>query len=91
MGWIPAGYVQLSGTWTRDLNWADSTVLANNFLQWNSAGSVVYAGLVWRRQAECKLFFFGNYEEADPSHADYRYNTYGFVFPSEAIQYDLRR
>lgn len=89
VGWMPAGYVQLSGSWTRDLAWADSTVLANNFLQWNKAGGVV-AGLVWRRLAECKIFFFGNYDEAYHSNANYSYNTYGFHFPEECEQYDRR-
>ena len=90
VGWIPAGYVQLSGSYTLDLAWADSTVLANNFLQWNSAGGVVYPGLVWRRLAECKLFFFADYEEANPGSSEYRYNNYGFIFPSNAAQYDYR-
>ena len=90
VGWMPAGYVQLSGSWTRDLAWADSTVLANNFLQWNKAGGVV-AGLVWRRLAECKIFFFGNYDEAYHSNANYSYNTYGFNFPDECAQYDRRQ
>lgn len=90
VGWMPAGYVQLSGSWTRDLAWADSTVLANNFLQWNKAGGVV-AGLVWRRLAECKIFFFGNYDEAYHSNANYSYNTYGFHFPDECAQYDRRQ
>lgn len=90
VGWMPAGYVQLSGSWTRDLAWADSTVLANNFLQWNKAGGVV-AGLVWRRLAECKIFFFGNYDEAYHSNANYSYNTYGFHFPEEFEQYDRRQ
>ena len=90
VGWMPAGYVQLSGSWTRDLAWADSTVLANNFLQWNKAGGVV-AGLVWRRLAECKIFFFGNYDEAYHSNANYSYNTYGFHFPEECEQYDRRQ
>lgn len=89
VGWMPAGYIQLSGSWTRDLAWADSTVLANNFLQWNKAGGVV-AGLVWRRLAECKIFFFGNYDEAYHSNANYSYNTYGFHFPEECEQYDRR-
>ena len=69
---------------------SDSTVLANNFLQWNSAGGVVYPGLVWRRLAECKLFFFADYEEANPGSSEYRYNNYGFIFPSNAAQYDYR-
>ena len=65
-GWMPAGYVRLSGSWTHDLAYADSTVLANNILQWNLAGDSVWEGLVIRRLAECKIFFFGNYKAATP-------------------------
>ena len=91
-GWMPAGNVRLSGSWTHDLAWADSTVLANNFLQWNQAGGgVVWEGLVIRRLAECKIFFFGNYKAATPGDSDYRYNIYGFDFPLSAEAYDYRR
>ena len=89
VGWIPAGYVQLSGNYEHDLAYADSTALANNFLQWNKAGGVI-PGLVLRRLAECKIFFFGNYAEADHSHPEYKYNTYGFIFPDDCKQYDYR-
>lgn len=90
VGWVSAGYIQLSGNWTKDLAYADSTVLANNFLQWNKAGGVI-PGLVLRRLAECKIFFFGNYSEALHSNANYKYNTYGFQFPNDCKQYDYRR
>ena len=91
-GWMPAGNVRLDGSWTHDLAWADSTVLANNFLQWNQAGGgVVWEGLVIRRLAECKIFFFGNYKAATPGDSDYRYNIYGFDFPLSAEAYDYRR
>ena len=91
-GWMPAGYVRLDGSWTHDLAYADSTVLANNFLQWNQAGGgVVWEGLVIRRLAECKIFFFGNYKAATPGDSDYRYNIYGFDFPLSAEAYDYRR
>lgn len=90
-GWMPAGYVTLSGSnLTHDLAYADSTVLANNLLQWCKAGNTVYAGLVYRRLAEAKIFFFGNYQEAYHSHASYQKNTYGFVYPSVCAQYDKR-
>ena len=91
-GWMPAGNVRLDGSWTHDLAYADSTVLANNFLQWNQAGGgVVWEGLVIRRLAECKIFFFGNYKAATPGDSDYRYNIYGFDFPLSAEAYDYRR
>ena len=90
-GWMPAGYVRLSGSWTHDLAYADSTVLANNFLQWNQAGGGVWEGLVIRRLAECKIFFFGNYKAATPGNENYRYNIYGFDFPLSAEAYDYRK
>ena len=90
VGWMPAGYVQLSGSWTRDLAWADSTVLANNFLQWNKAGGV-QPGLVYRRLAECNIFFFGDYEKAMKANGYWGINYYGFNFPEECEQYDRRQ
>lgn len=89
-GWLPSGYVKLSGSFTRDLNYADSTSLANEFLQWHRAGGRCVPGLVYRRLAECKLFFFGNYEEAVNGHANYRKNTYGFLYPSCCKNLDQR-
>lgn len=90
-GWMPAGYVRLnSSRLIHDLNYADSTVLANNFLQWHTANSVHYVGLIRRRMAECKMFFFANYEEANSSHPNYTKNTYGFVFPPCCKSYDYR-
>lgn len=90
VGWMPAGYVQFSGSWTRDLAWADSTVLANNFLQWNKAGGV-QPGLVYRRLAECNIFFFGDYEKAMKANGYWGINYYGFNFPDECAQYDRRQ
>lgn len=90
VGWMPAGYIQISGSWTRDLAWADSTVLANNFLQWNKAGGV-QPGLVYRRLAECNIFFFGDYEKAMKANGYWGINYYGFNFPDECAQYDRRQ
>lgn len=82
-GWMPAGYVDLGlSNPIHDLNYVDSTVLAYNFLQWHTSAGKHYVGLLRRRLAECKLFFFGNYEEMSMSHPNYRKNTYGFVFPT---------
>lgn len=85
-GWVPAGYIGISGA-SHDLTYADSTVLANNILQWNKAGGI-QPGLVWRRLGECKIFFFGDYSGANPASSDYHSNTYGFKFPSEIADYD---
>ena len=82
-GWMPAGYVNLNlSNPIHDLNYVDSTVLAYNFLQWHTSSGTHYVGLLRRRLAECKIFFFGNYAEANSSHPNYKKNTYGFVFPT---------
>ena len=89
-GWIPAGYVSLTGSYQKDLAYGDVTVLANNFLQWHTASGVHYEGLIWRRMAEAKIFFHANYAEAYHSHANYRKNTYGFLYPSCCSRFDIR-
>ena len=89
-GWISAGYVKLSGSRQCDLTYVDSTVLANNFLQWNKAGGV-QPGLVYRRLAECNIFFFGDYEKAMKANGYWGINYYGFNFPDECAQYDRRQ
>lgn len=83
-GWIAASLVSLNDdTLEHDLAYADSTALAHEYLNWNVAGGQHVSGLLWRRVAECKIFFFGNYAEAFHSHENYFHNTYGFIFPSE--------
>lgn len=90
-GWIPAGLVKLSGSdLTHDMAYADSITVANNMLQWNKSNRKVYEGLVLRRMAEAKVFFYGNYAEAYHSHANYKKNTYGFVFPDDCKAFDYR-
>ena len=85
---MPAGYVRLSGSAPCNLGWVDSTVLANNFLQWNTGG---IPGLVYRRMAECKIFFFGNYYEALKPNGYWTKNTYGFHFPANISHLDSNR
>ena len=100
-GWMPAGKVNLSATGlTRDLAYADAGTLATNFLEWHKSGSSHIYGLLTRRMAECKVFFFGNYTEAFHSNVDlgpgmqysyspnYTKNTYGFIFPDCCKQYE---
>lgn len=99
-GWMPAGKVTLSATGlTRDLAYADAGTLSNNFMQWHKSGGCVY-GLLTRRLAECKVFFFGNYTDAFHNYVDlgegkqyvpspnYEKNTYGFVFPDCCKRYE---
>lgn len=88
-GWMPAGYVQLSG-YTRDLAYADATSIANNFLQWCHSGKTVIPGLLYRRLAEAKMFLFANYQDAYRSSPDFKINTYGFLYPSDCAAYDFR-
>lgn len=88
VGWVSAGYVRLSGNRACDLAWADSTVLANNFLQWNKAGGYVVQGLVNRRIAECNIFFFGDYAKAYHNSGYWGKNYYGYQFPNNIKQYD---
>lgn len=80
-GWVASGYVQLVGNFARDLSYADTTSLANELLQWHKSGGKCLPGLVYRRLAECKMFFFGNYEDAVNGSANYKRNTYGFRYP----------
>ncbi len=87
VGWVSAGYIRLSGNRACDLAWADSTVLANNFLQWNKAGGVI-PGLVYRRIAECNIFFFGDYAKAYKASGYWGVNYYGYQFPNDCKQYD---
>lgn len=88
-GWVPSGYIKLNGDFVRDLYYADTTSLANEFLQWHMAGGHV-EGLVWRRLSECKTFFFSDYDDYNCSECpNYTINKYGFRFP--ACEADLDR
>lgn len=88
-GWMPAGYVNVPGK-ECDLTYADAAGVSKNVLQWCHVGTTVVEGLVWRRLSECKVFFFGDYEGANP-HSDLQTkNTYGFDFPPYCKQYDRR-
>lgn len=90
-GYLPAGLVQLNTSGlVHDLAYADATILANNILQWNMSAGEHWAGLVYRRLAECKVFFFADYAQADPNNDWdlYRHNTYGFIYPSSISEYE---
>lgn len=82
-GWMPAGYVRLNlSNPVRDLSYADSTVLAYNFLQWHTASGTHYVGLLRRRLSELKVFFFANYLDGYNTSPNYTKNIYGFKFPT---------
>ena len=91
-GWVGSGYVKLSGSHQVDLSYADSTSLATELLLWHIAGGSVVPGLVYRRLAESKMFFFGNYDEGNSPEgaANYHINTYGFVYPERCAHLDRR-
>lgn len=80
-GWVPAGFIRLNGDFTRDFAYADTTSLANEFLQWHIAGGAHTGGLLRRRLSECKIFFFGNYNEYIDT-PNYGVNNYHFRFPT---------
>lgn len=87
-GWMPAGYIQTS-TSNRDLTYADATVLPNHILQWCTADGVVLPGLVYRRLAECKLFFFADYDAVYHYNEESgKHNDYHFVFPDICKEFD---
>ena len=88
-GWVPSGYIKLDGNLTRDLYYADTTSLANEFLQWHTAGGSHVEGLVWRRLSECKTFFFADYEDYNGS-SNFTISKYGFRFPSCEADLDRR-
>lgn len=90
-GYIPSGLVQLSGSdLVRDLAYVDAGTFANQLMQWNMSGGVRRSGHLYRRMAEAKMFFFGNYAEAYKSNARFQVNTYGFRFPSNMAQYEIK-
>ncbi len=81
--WTP-GNLKFSSSlgYTKNLRYIDSTLIANNLLQWHSAGGVCITGLVWRRLSEAKIFLYGEYSTASYSALNYQKNTYKFIFPS---------
>ena len=90
MGWARSGAIRFSdaASMQRDLSYTDSHAIATEWLRWNQAGGKVYAGLVYRRLGETKVFSFGNYTEADSANANYKRNTYGYTYPVSAQPYE---
>ena len=46
------------------MNYMDAITFGSELLAWHHAGGNCYAGLVYRRLGEAKLFSFGNYSGA---------------------------
>ena len=90
VGWGRSAYIRFNDSTSliRDLNYADAVAIGSEWLAWNQAGSKVYAGLVYRRLGEAKVFSFGNYAEADSSSPLYKHNTYGYIYPDSAKQFE---
>ncbi|WP_101696756.1 SH3 domain-containing protein [Clostridium minihomine] len=90
IGWARSGYIRFdnASSLQRDLNYTDANAIATEWLRWNQAGGQVYAGLVYRRLGETKVFSYGNYTEADSSHSNYKKNTYQFTYPISAKPYE---
>lgn len=87
-GWVPAGYIQLNTSGlVHDLAYVDANAFSNNLMQWHKSSSTHYPGLLYRRLAECKIFFFGNYAEAYHSNSNYGKNNCGFYAPSCCAKY----
>lgn len=90
VGWARSGAIRFSNaaSMQRDLCYTDAYAMATEWLRWNQAGGKVYAGLVYRRLGETKVFSFGNYTEADSANANYKKNTYGYTYPVSAQPYE---
>ena len=90
VGWGRSSYIRFnnSASLVHDLNYTDAIAIGSEWLAWNKAGSKVYAGLVYRRLGEAKVFSFGNYAEADSASSLYKHNTYGYIYPDSAKQFE---
>ncbi len=55
--------------------------LVSEMLLWHHAGGNCYAGLVYRRMGEAKVFSYGDYASATPGNYEYQRNTYGYDIP----------
>ncbi len=90
MGWVRSGYVRFdqASSMTHDLNYADAWAFGSEWLAWHHAGGNCWAGLVYRRLGEAKIFSYGNYEEADPASPLRKHNTYGYEYPDCAKQFE---
>ncbi len=91
-GWIQSGYVRFASSVavTHDLNYTDAVPFGSEAVRWSTAGGTCYAGLVYRRLGEAKVFSFGDYTSATPGNENYGRNTYGYVYPSYAQPYEKK-
>ena len=83
VGYMCSGYVRFdsSVSVTHDLNYVDAYAFGSEMLLWHHAGGNCYAGLVYRRMGEAKVFSYGDYTSATPGNYEYQRNTYGYSIP----------
>ena len=83
VGYMCSGYVRFASSVnvTHDLNYVDAHAFGSEMLLWHHAGGNCYAGLVYRRMGEAKVFSYGDYASATPGNYEYQRNTYGYDIP----------
>ena len=82
-GYVSASYISItSHGFPRDMNYMDAVTFGSEMLCWHHAGGNCYAGLVYRRLGESKLFSFGDYEAAKNNSSEKGKNTYGYLIPN---------
>ena len=83
VGYMCSGYVRFASSVsvTHDLNYVDAHAFGFEMLLWHHAGGNCYAGLVYRRMGEAKVFSYGDYASATPGNYEYQRNTYGYDIP----------
>lgn len=81
-GYVPASYISVtSHSFAKDMNYVDAVTFGSELLCWHHAGSNCYAGLVYRRLGEAKLFSFGKYDAAKNNSSEKGKNTYSYILP----------
>ncbi len=82
-GYVSASYVTItSHSFEKDMNYMDAVTFGSEMLCWHHAGGNCYAGLVYRRLGESKLFSFGKYSAAMNDSSEKNVNTYGYLLPN---------
>ena len=83
VGYMCSGYVRFDSgvSVTHDLNYVDAHAFGSEMMLWHHAGGNCYAGLVYRRMGEAKVFSYGDYASATPGNYEYQRNTYGYDIP----------
>ena len=84
VGYMSSAYVRFDDSVEveHDLNYADAHAFGSEMLLWHHASKTCYAGLVYRRLGEAKVFSYGDYSSATPGNYEYQRNTYGVEIPA---------